>query len=121
MKCNIKNGIHNLFKKKARPRHEEIIKSIESIYRLECIDDTFRQDDMTLTLEHLDYFISSKADQEVFAEKVYAAGDQAHKCLNKNPDNNWLALWQFNDALLKLVKQYFDEEYFKKKVANLAS
>ena len=118
MKCNIKSSIHNLFKKKAPPSHEEIIKSIETIYRLERIDDTFRQDDMTLTLEHLDYFISSETDMEAFAEKVYAAGDRIYKYFRENPDNNWLALWQFNDALLKLIKQFFDEEYFKKRVAN---
>lgn len=121
MKCNIKNSIHNICKKKARPSHEEIIKSIDKIYHLDSIDDTFRQDDMSLTIKHFDYFISSEADKEAFAEKIYAAGDQVHECLKKNPDNNWLALWQFNNALLKLVKQYFDEEYFKKKIANLTA
>ena len=118
MKCNIKNSIHKLFKKKTPPSHEEIIKSIENIYRLECIDESFRQDDMTLTIEHLDYFISSEADMESFREKVYAAGERIYKYFKENPENNWLALWQFNDVLLKLVKQFFDEEYFKKRAAN---
>ena len=52
MKCNIKNSIHNICKKKARPSHEEIIKSIDKIYHLDSIDDTFRQDDMSLTIKH---------------------------------------------------------------------
>ena len=118
MKCNIKSSIQNLFKKKVRPSHEEIVKSIENIYHLECIDETFRQDDMTLAIEHLDYFISSEADIEAFAKKVYAAGDWVCKYVKENPDNNWLALWQFNDVLLKLVNQFFDEEYFKKRATN---
>jgi hypothetical protein len=121
MKGNIKSSIHNLFNKKARPSHEEIIKSIETIYHLECIDDTFKLDDMMLTIEHFDYFISSEADMEAFAEKVYAVGDRIYMYFKENPDNNWLALWQFNDVLLKLVKQFFDEEYFKKRAANSIS
>lgn len=119
MKCKFKNSIRNLFKKKTQPSHEEIIRSIEKIYQLESIDETFKFEDMTLTIGHIDYFISSEADMDAFAEKLYAAGEEVNKYFKENPDNNWIAIWKFNDALLKLVKQYFDEEHFKNQASKV--
>jgi REP element-mobilizing transposase RayT len=108
-----KNDLYDAYKKKSKPSQEEIIRSIDKIYHLKAIDDTYKLEDMLLTVEHVNYFISSEADMDAFAEKFYAVGEEVLNYFEENPDNDWLALWKFNDMILKLIKRFFDEEYFK--------
>jgi len=94
---------------------EEIIKIIEKIYKLENIDTSFRHEDVEVALYNCDYYIRPGKDKAQFMNQFQLIFSQIKEDLKDNPE--WLVRWRCSMELMDLIKQSFDEEYFKEQVA----
>ena len=93
---------------------EEIIKIIEKIYKLETIDNDFKDTDIEVALYNYDYYVRPGVAKENFMnqwERIFSevSGNM------ENTTEMWTRfVWMFRT--LKLIKDSFDEEYFKEQV-----
>ena len=57
MKCNVNNSMAKAYGEDFNLSTEEIINTIEKIYKLESIDTNFRHEDVEVALYNYDYYI----------------------------------------------------------------
>ena len=71
---------------------------------------------MSVALDNMDYYIRYEFARVRFAEEVYSLSQQTIEHAKNNSDNDWITLWYYNNSLLKLFKDYFDEAYFNDQI-----
>ena len=113
MKFNIKYILYCIFNKYRNPSDEEIVEILEKLYNMETLDYTFKQEYISVAIENIPYYIRSIEDRMEFADIIYEMNQKALETIEEYPDHDWMTLWHLNNAMLKLFKRYFDEEYFR--------
>ncbi len=115
MKCNMNNSMAKAYGEGFNLSTEEIINTIEKIYRLENIDTNFRHEDVEVALYNYDYYIRPGKDKILFIKRFEKIFWEIKKDLKDKPE--WLVRWRCSLELMKLIKESFDEVYFKEQVA----
>ena len=93
---------------------EEIIKTIEKIYKLETLNSNFKLEDIEVALYNYDYYVRPGASKEEFMRQwgeVFVA--------TKGNGAEGSDVWGhsvFMAKTLLLIKEFFDEEYFREQV-----
>ena len=113
---NIKKIISKFINKNASFSHEEVVETLKKLYNLEIIDYTYKNEYMNIAVSNMDYYIRYDFVKEKFAEEVRSLSLLVMEYSKSNPDNDWITLWYYNNALLKIFKDYFDEAYFKEQI-----
>ena len=115
MKCNVNNTMAKAYGEDFNLSTEEIINTIEKIYKLESIDTNFRHEDVEVALYNYDYYIRPGKDKAQFMKKCQEIFKEIQKDLRDKPE--WLVHWRFSVETMKLIKESFDEVYFKEQIA----
>ena len=119
MKCNINNMDNNSMAKAYGEDFnlctEEIINTIEKIYKLESIDTNFRHEDVDVALYNCDYYIRPGKEKTQFMKKLQEIVREIKKDLYDKPE--WLVHRRFSMEAIKLIKESFDEKYFMEQIA----
>ena len=123
MKCNIKNNSNNgmarAFGEEFNLSHEEIINIIKKIYKLEKNDTTFRHEDVEVALYNSDYYIRPGKEKAEFMMKFLEISNRIKEDLKEMPE--WIVHWRCSLDVIELIKQSFDEAYFKEQVERRCS
>jgi len=115
MKCNMNNSMAKAYGEDFNLSTEEIINTIEKIYKLESIDTTFRHEDVEVALYNYDYYVRPGKDKALFMKRWQEIFCGIKSDLKDKPD--WLVHWRFSVETIKLIKELFDEVYFKEQIA----
>ena len=115
MKCNMNNSMARAYGEEFNLSTDEIIKTIEKIYKLENIGIDFRHEEVEVALYNYDYYIRPGKEKYQFMKKWKGIFSEIKEDLKDKPD--WLVHWRFSIETMKLIKESFDEVYFKEQVA----
>jgi hypothetical protein len=91
---------------------DEIIKCIEKIYKLECVDENFRYEDVEVALYNNDYYVKPGESKQAFKRewtKIFL------EVKDKRDDE--AAVFLFMLKTVALIKRFFDEEHFENQMA----
>lgn len=115
MKCNVNNSMAKAYGEDFNLSTEEIVNTIEKIYKLESIGTSFRHKDVEVAFYNNDYYIRPGKDKALFMKRWQEIFCEINNDLKDKPD--WLVHWRFSMETMKLIKESFDEIYFKEQVA----
>lgn len=93
---------------------EKIINIIEKIYKLEILDSDFEFKDIEVTLYNCDYYVRPGIFKETFLRRCAKTFKKAME--NRGAESDDLIYMDYMVQVLYLIKEFFDEEYFKEQV-----
>ena len=104
-------NLANVFGKEFNLSTEQVLQTIEKIYKLEKIDTNFRFEDVEVALYNCDFYVRPGADKAAFMRKFRKIFAELKEREGNEPE--FMTRWYFAMTTIELIKESFDETYFK--------
>ena len=112
MRNNTNNPMAKIFGNEFNLSTKEVADCIERVYKMDISNDCFRFEDVDVALCNSDYYVRPGESKRAFKQEWMKVFIEA----NAIDDNEFKTFYiMFNT--IKLIRKYFDEEYFQEQIA----